>query len=115
MAISEFETKRIEKHVGAYVERRRPPPHIRQKVDISFRLTNQSVEIFEIRPDWQDPQIIREHPVGKATFVKKSKLWKVYWMRADQQWHRYDPTPSVNTIEDFLELLEADHNACFWG
>ena len=49
MAISEFEIKRIEKLVGNFVESRRPEPSIRDEVDISFKITDQSFEIFEIR------------------------------------------------------------------
>jgi len=50
MAISEFEIKRFEKLVGAYVKKHRPPAHIRDKVDLGFRVKDQSIEIFEIRP-----------------------------------------------------------------
>ena len=38
MAFSEFEIRKYEKVVGAYVESHRPPPHIRDKVDIGFRV-----------------------------------------------------------------------------
>ena len=55
MAISEFEVKRIEKLVGQFVESKRPAKHIRDKLDISFRISGQSFEIFEIRPIWNDP------------------------------------------------------------
>lgn len=34
MVLSEFELKRLEKLVGQYVEKRRPPPHIRPELDI---------------------------------------------------------------------------------
>ncbi len=36
MAISEFEIKRIEKIVGEFIEKKRPEPHIRDKLDIAF-------------------------------------------------------------------------------
>ena len=50
MAFSEFEIKRIQKIIGKYIERHRPPVHLRDEVDLSFRVKGQSVEIFEIRP-----------------------------------------------------------------
>lgn len=53
--------------------------------------------------------------VAKTTYVKKSKTWKVYWQRSDMEWHRYEPTPEVKTLEDFLSLLEKDENCCFYG
>lgn len=52
MALSEFEIKRIEKLVGRYVEDHRPDPSIRSKLDLAFRIDNQSFVIYEIRPQW---------------------------------------------------------------
>lgn len=115
MAFTELETKRIEKTVKGYVERRRPPLHVRPQLDTGFRVTGQSVEIFEIRPAWRDPGTLLEHPVARATFIRKQAVWKVFWRRADSKWHGYTPAPTVETIEEFLELLEADQHACFWG
>ena len=115
MAISEFEIKRCEKLVGAYIEKHRPPPHIRNQLDLGFRIKDQSIEIFEIRPLWNNPDKIIEEMQAKTTYVKKSKTWKVYWQRADLKWHSYQPTPEVDTLEDFLELVSKDAHHCFRG
>jgi len=115
MTLSEFETKRFKKAVAAFIEKRRPPPHIRPELDLAYRLANQSVEIFEIRPVWDNPKEKMEHPVAKATYVKSRKVWKVYWMRADLKWHSYPPVPQVKTVEQFLSLVEEDKHACFFG
>jgi hypothetical protein len=115
MALSEIEIKRVEKIVGAYVERRRPPIHLRSEVDLAFRVTNQSVEIFEIRPLWNKPVEKIEEAVAKATYVKKARIWKVFWQRADLKWHRYDPDPEVGTIDEFIRLVELDEFGCFYG
>jgi spore coat polysaccharide biosynthesis protein SpsF (cytidylyltransferase family) len=115
MALSEFEIKRIEKVVGAYIEKHRPPVHIRNELDLSFRVEGQNVEIFEIRPSWQNPDAKLESEVAKATYVKSKKIWKVYWMRADLKWHRYDPAPEVKSIEDFIKVVEQDEYGCFFG
>ena len=115
MALSELEARRITKAVDPFVQKRRPAPHIRPKLDIGFRISGQSVEIFEIRPAWKRPDEIHEHPVAKATFVKTRAVWKVFWLRADLKWHSYSPTPTVGTVEKFLALVEADPHACFWG
>lgn len=50
MEISEFEITRIEKHVGSFVDKRRPEPAIREQYDLAFRITSQSLEIYETRP-----------------------------------------------------------------
>jgi hypothetical protein len=38
MALSEFEQKRCERIVGAFIEKRRPAAHIRDKLDLGFPL-----------------------------------------------------------------------------
>ena len=48
--MNDIERKRIEKVVAAFVAKRRPPVHLRDQVDLSFRFDGRSVEIFEIRP-----------------------------------------------------------------
>ena len=115
MAPSDFEKKKCEKLVGEFVERRRPPPHIRKELDLGFRVKGQSVEIFEIRPMWREPDKIIEEAVAKATYVKTQRVWKVYWQRADLKWHSYDPNPEVNSLEEFLDIVDKDQYACFFG
>ncbi len=115
MTLSEFEIKRIQKIVGQYIEKKRPPVNLRNEVDLSFRVKGQSVEIYEIRPLWDNPKEKIEEAVAKATYVKKQNLWKVYWQRADLKWHRYEPDPDVGSIEAFLEIVERDEYCCFFG
>ena len=115
MALSEFESKNVEKAISRFMERRRPPPHIRPKLDLGYHLSGQSIEIYEIRPVWNNPKKKSEHSVAKATYVKARAIWKVYWKRADLKWHTYNPVPTVGNIEKFLELVEKDQHACFFG
>ncbi len=115
MALSEFETKKCEKLVGAFMEKRRPPTHMRKDLDLGFRIKGQSLEIFEIRPMWQRPNEKIEEPVAKTTFIKTKKVWKIYWQRADLKWHRYDPHPEVGSLDEFLDIVDRDEYACFFG
>ncbi len=115
MALSEFEIKRMEKLVGDFVARRRPDARIRSKVDLGFRVSGQSFEIFEIRPLWDDPSKIIETSVAKATFVKSKQNWKLFWMRSDMKWHAHTPCPTAACLEEALEIIEEDAYACFWG
>lgn len=115
MAFSEIEIARYKKEVGAYVEGKRPPAHIRKELDIGFRVKGQSVEIFEIRPRWDDPKEIMDIPVAKATYVRTQKVWKVFWQRADLKWHGYEPNLTVASLKEFLAVVEADEYACFWS
>jgi hypothetical protein len=115
MALSELQRKQFEPEMGNLLEKRRPPAHIRPKLDIGVRVTGQSVEIYEVRPRWDQPQEKRETPVAKATYVKAKDLWRVFWMRQDLKWHRYDPKPVVSSLEAFGKLVHEDKYGCFFG
>ena len=115
MTISELEIKRVEKLVGEFVESKRPAQHMRKELDISFRITGQSFEIFEIRSQWDDPTKKTEVSIAKATYVKNKNEWKLYWMRADLKWHSYKPFPVSQSLAKILEIIGEDSYHCFWG
>lgn len=115
MALNDLERKRIERALSAYLEKRRPPPHIRPQLDIGYRLSGQSVELFEIRPMWKEPSKKMEHGIAKATYVRSRNEWKVYWLRRDLKWHAYEPHPTAKNIEEFLSVVEEDRYCCFFG
>jgi hypothetical protein len=115
MALSEFEIRKCEKAIAAFMKKRRPPAHIRKELDLGYRIKNQSIEIFEIRPEWRNPENTIEIPVAKSTFVKTQGIWRVYWQRRDLKWHRYDPDSEVGSVEEFLAVVDRDEYACFFG
>lgn len=115
MAFTDAERRRHERLVAKYIERRRPPEELRDKIDLSFRIEGQSIVIFTIRPVWLQPDQKHESPAAKAIFVRTKNNWKVFWMRADLKWHVYPPKPTVKTLGQFLKLVEEDKYCCFWG
>lgn len=115
MSLSDIERKRCEHALQAFLQKRRPAPHLRGKVDIEFHIQNQSVEIFETRADRRGGSERIVHPFAKATFVRTTGVWRVFWRRADGKWHRYGPCPEVNSIERFVMLVDGDEYGCYFG
>ena len=113
--MNELELQKWTKTVGDYIEKHRPPLQVRNRLDLGFRIKEQSVEIFDIRPLYDNPDEKIEEMQAKATFIKKSSNWKVYWMRANSKWESYQPVPEVDTLEQFLELVSKDEHYCFRG
>ena len=103
MAFSEFEIHRYTKVVDAYIESKRPPVHIRKELDIGFRLEDQSIEIYEVRPAFHNPDERIERTVFKTTYVKSSDLWKIFWMKRDLKWHGYEPDTKSTRLKMHLE------------
>jgi hypothetical protein len=113
--MNDIDRKRIENVVATFVAKRRPPAHLRDKVDLSFRFDGRYVEIFEIRPRWDNPIKKVEEAVARARYLKSRNEWLVYWQRADLKWHKYAPMPEVGTVEAFLALVDRDEYGCFFG
>lgn len=115
MAFNELEQRRIENALAGFLAKKRPPAHIRPQLDFGRRLAEQSVELLEIRPQWDDPSKIHERPFAKVAYVKARNVWKIFWQRADLKWHGYEPVPTVPSIEHFLTVVGADEYSCFFG
>lgn len=115
MAFTELELRRYERFIANFMDRRRPPPEIRDKLDFCYRITGHSVVLYSVRPDWDDASTTVEFPLAKATFVRTQNCWRVFWMRSDLKWHGYEPNVRVASLEAFLNVVDRDENSCFFG
>jgi hypothetical protein len=117
MAFSDDEVARIEAAMADFMEKRRPREEIRHKLDLAYRIQDkdQSVEIFSVRPDWQEPGTTMEEPAAKARYRRDAARWDILWMRADSKWHIYAHHPEAVLFEEFLAVVDEDAYCCFWG
>ncbi len=115
MAFTDSEKKQVDWVLQKFWQKNRPPERARHQVDLHYEIKNQSVVIFQLRVFWLNhSQTVRE-PIAKATYVKKSGKWKIYWQRADMRWHLYEPYTEAQDLETFLQVVEEDPYGCFWG
>lgn len=115
MAFSEFELQKYQFLMDDYLKEKRPPEHIREELDYSYRIEGQSIYISEIRPDFMDPDEKMVLDQAKTTYVRTTNTWKIFWMRQDLKWHGYEPDPEVDSLEEFLKVVKRDEYCCFWG
>jgi hypothetical protein len=115
MAFTDKQIEEITSMMDVLIERLRPPENLRHRLDVGWRIERQSVFLYEIRPQWNDPTIIREHDFAKATWVQKEKEWHVYWVRSDLKWYRYEGLESVVNLQRFMIEVEKDPHYCFRG
>lgn len=101
--------------IRQFVESRRPSEDIRDQLDVGYTFTNNVLEIFTIRPMWNNPQEKIHEPVVKARYIKSSKTWKLYWMRASGKWEAYEPESEVKETDKMLKIIDEDAYHCFWG
>lgn len=102
----------IEKHFWAT---RRPPLHLRDKIREGQRFERQSIELFYVRPAFQDPTRSYEESVAKVTFVRTTGTWRIFWKRADGKWYRYPPHPEAGSLVEALRVINQDASSCFFG
>src|SRR5437867_9996316 len=115
MSFQKAEIMQIEATLDTFLRKERPPAHIRSQLDYSYVIRDRSIELHEVRPRWDDPTQQMMRPIARATYFKSRDMWRVYWLAADLKWHLYQPTPVVNSLEDFLALVSEDAHACFQG
>lgn len=114
MAFNEIDLKRIEMAAAEFLAAQRPPPHIRAQLDFEYTIDNQTIELLEVRPRWNNPSEIFKRPFAKATYVRSTNEWRIYWMRGNLKWHRYDPQ-SASSVAQFFKHVQEDRFGCFFG
>lgn len=95
--------------------RRRPGLEIRHLLREGQRIEGQSIELFYVRPRYNDPSQHVEEPIAKLTYVRVSDSWRIFWNRADLKWHRYEPQPEAASLAEALLIVDQDANSCFFG
>ena len=115
MAFNDFECAVNQKALSWFMEHRRPPEHIRLQLDIGYAVTGQTVDIFEIRPDWKDKTTIRHSPIARVKFVRTEERWRLYWMRGNLKWYAYEPDHLHSTLQSALKAVNADALCYFFG
>ena len=115
MPLDSLQTLDVIEVMENFLEIRRPPEHLRAQVDLSYRIEDESVLIFELRPSWDRPAEVREKPIAKATFAKESGQWKIFCAGTNKRWEIYKPKPTVNDLRGFAKLVDEDKGRIFWG
>jgi hypothetical protein len=113
MPSSALDRIRVSKTVRIFLEQRRPPEPVREKLDYGFLFYRHTVELLEIRPKWRKPGK-KKFAFAKAVFVKARGAWRVYWRRASLKWRLYEP-PTARSLSAFLKLVNEDKQGCFFG
>jgi hypothetical protein len=115
VALTELERRRRARDLAKLMERRRPPSHVRSRLDLGYRISRQSVEIVETRPDRQRPEDVMEHPAAKAAFARTRNRWHAFRMRRALAWHGDEPNREARSLAAFLKVVDRDEYGRFFG
>lgn len=115
MAFTKAEHARNQRDLEWFLGQRRPPEHLRDKLDIAYSEEGHTIDLFEIRPHWDDRTTTYESPIARIRFVRTQNLWRLYWMRRDLKWHGYEPGKRYSTLMSALREVDIDEYCCFFG
>ena len=114
MAISEFELFKVEKAAKEFCfNKNQNIP--REQLYIDYKMEDQTLFFVEVRPMWNDPSKKTEMLVAKFLYVKKDKLWKLYWPRKNMKWQQYKLGGINQYLEPLFKVVNEDVQGCFWG
>ena len=102
--------------IKKYVESLRPEdPEIRAQLDFGYSYDGKVVELYEIRPVWNNPEKIQHIKFAKIRFYKSRQEWNLYWMRASGKWELYEPFPKSTHLDNIINIISKDKHGCFYG
>ena len=104
-----------EKIIEKFIEGKRPPKEIRNQVDIGYSFRDYVVQMYEIRPRWDNKDEKITIPIAKSRYYKSKNIWKIYWKRANGKWELYEPNEEVRDLAVYLNIVDEDTHGCFWG
>ena len=115
MAFTTTELQDVQHAMDAYIAAHRPPLEIRARLDLHYRVVDQSVEIYETSPHALKKGQTIEHSVAKARYLRAPNYWRIYWKRGNGNWFGYEPHPTARSVKEFLRVVEQDPHGCFNG
>ena len=116
MPFSEIELRYIEDTVGKMCGRR-SPPLLRDELRIIYEVERLDVVVYEERPNWRDPKKWSRMGVAKFKYSRKDGKWKLFWMRSDSKWHRYEMgmPGGAKRLEELVKEVDNDPYGAFFG
>lgn len=99
----------------SFWSRRRPPLHLRDKVREGQRFTDRVIELFIVRPVYDNPAEQTEESIARIQHLPRLRIWRLFWKRADGNWHRYQPCSQVPSLAEALRVIDEDAHGCFFG
>lgn len=115
MPLSSLVKTLVEKKVGEFCKKR-VPPHVLDKVNLSFKIRGNSVMIFENRAPWHpDMKGWTSMPIAQIRFDEKIGQWTLFCADRNDKWHEYYEMEPTKDIDKILVEIDEDPTGIFWG
>jgi len=104
-----------EKKVDEFCKKR-VPAHVLDKVNLSYKISGNSITIFENRAPWhKDMKEWTSMPIAQIRYNEKTGEWTLYCADRNNRWHKYEGLLPTKNIDQILAEIDRDPTGIFWG
>ncbi len=115
MPLSPVMKNLVAKKLDAFLGKR-VPPHLADKIRLSYTFRGNSVTIFEHRaPGTELLATWSTSAVAQLRFNPKAQTWMLYWRDRNSRWHEDEGLAPVKNINLILAELDHDPTGIYWG
>lgn len=88
---------------------------IRKELDFGYSWDGKTALLFEIRPQWNNPDNILHIQFAKLICNSSTNSWKLYWKRAAGKWELFQSDIESITLRELLDEIRRDTHGCFFS
>jgi len=116
MTLSQSERRDVEFLLQDYCDRR-VPEHLRDQINIGFKIRGETVTILERRPPLRGTGRKEWTEIAVAQFRRDSEAgpWRLYCADRNSRWHAYARVQPAKTLTTLLAEVDRDPTGIFWG
>lgn len=105
----------VEKKVSEFCKKR-VPPHVLDKVNLSYKIRGNSVTMFENRAPWRpDMKEWSSMAIAQLRYDEKTGKWMLYCRDRNEKWFEYLDMEPTREIDKILTEIDKDPTGIFWG
>lgn len=114
MPLSEFEIRKIKKIISSFCSKRSRPEGV-HRCDITYRVLDNEVWMFERRPRWDNPNEWNEFAFARAQCDMESRMWTLLWQDQNLKWHITGGLPPTRSFERLIDHIDSNESMLFVG
>ncbi|MBT0422968.1 DUF3024 domain-containing protein [Morganella morganii] len=111
MTFNDIELAQINQCMDLFMEKRRPPEHLRDEHDLMYEIVGQAVFINETRNVMGRTV---ETEIAKIVFDRHQNGWRLFCMGRSGQWEGLF-ADFIPTFSDAIKVVEDDAAEIFFG
>ena len=105
----------VEKKLNAFIAQRMPP-HVADKIRLSYTFHGNSVTIWEHRAPWtKSLPAWSDMTVAQLRYDPKAQTWMLYWSDRNNRWHEDENLSPIKKLDLILAELDRDPTGIYWG